>query len=194
MTLPRSSLVSTTATPYYHCISRCVRRAFLCGVDAVTGRSFEHRRGWILGRLAELEGIFAIDVCAYAVMSNHCHTVLKLNPEAARHWSTDEVLKRWTQLFSGPLVVQRYMAGERLDSGEYRAVVDSPRSGASGRRICPGSCAVSTSPSPAGPMPRMSVRVAGRSAGASFATRKPHLLLSLRWPVLGRSFQIPGAA
>jgi len=124
MTLARSSLVSTAATPYYHCISRCVRRAFLCGVDAVTGCSFEHRRGWIVERLARLEAIFAIDVCAYAVMNNHCHTVLKLNPETARQWSTDEVLARWSRLFSGPQVVQRYMAGERLDSGEYRTVVE----------------------------------------------------------------------
>jgi len=29
MPLPRYSQISLIATPYYHCISRCVRRAFL---------------------------------------------------------------------------------------------------------------------------------------------------------------------
>ena len=54
MPLPRSALVSLASTPYYHCVGRCVRRVFLCGKDQYSGRSFEHRRGWIVERLAAL--------------------------------------------------------------------------------------------------------------------------------------------
>ncbi len=71
MPKPRESLVSVESTPYYHCVARCVRRAFLCGEDLQAGKSYEHRRGWLEARLLELPKVFAIDVAAYAIMSNH---------------------------------------------------------------------------------------------------------------------------
>ena len=112
MTRPRCALISLPDTPWYHVVNRCVRRAFLCGHDALTGQNFEHRRGWVETRIRELASVFAIDVAAYAVMSNHYHIVLRVDAERARTWSTDEVLRRWTQLFTGPLLVQRYQQPE----------------------------------------------------------------------------------
>jgi hypothetical protein len=58
MPKPRKTLISLEATSYYHCVSRCVHRAFLCGVDALTGESFEHHRQWIVERIKQLANIF----------------------------------------------------------------------------------------------------------------------------------------
>lgn len=97
----RAAQVDLEATPYYHCISRCVRRAFLCGDDAYSGRTFDHGKKWIVDRLRNLSSIFAIDVCAYAVMSNHFHLVLRVNRERGLAWSDEEVALRWGKLFKG---------------------------------------------------------------------------------------------
>ncbi|AHF04667.1 hypothetical protein MARPU_13070 [Marichromatium purpuratum 984] len=110
MTRPRASLVSLSDTPWYHVVTRCVRRAYLCGFDRLTGRSFEHRRGWVELRLRQLAGVFAIDVAAYAVMSNHVHLVVRVDADRAAGWSDDEVLRRWRCLFRGPVVVERFLS------------------------------------------------------------------------------------
>lgn len=98
MTSPRSHLVDPSSPGFYHCISRCVRRAFLCGEDVATGRSFEHRRQWVEDRLLELADIFAVGVYAYAVMSNHLHVVMYVDPGTTLSWSPDEVAARWVKL------------------------------------------------------------------------------------------------
>lgn len=105
MTTPRSQQISLADTPYYHCIGRCVRRAFLCGQDNVSGISYEHRRAWVQERLALLTEVFAIDLCAYAIMSNHYHLVLRINPAKSEDWSDEEVAARWLRLFAGPPTV-----------------------------------------------------------------------------------------
>jgi hypothetical protein len=86
MAYPRSQLVSDEEPGFFHCVSRCVRRAFLCGVDAQSGKSFEHRRQWVEDRIFKLADSFAISVYAYAVMSNHFHIVLRSDPRATREW------------------------------------------------------------------------------------------------------------
>jgi len=114
----RKHLVSVSDTPYYHVTSRCVRRAFLCGTDRYSGRSYEHRRQWIEDRVRILSSLFSIELCAYAIMSNHYHLVVRLNPDEAATWSDDDVLEHWTALFRGPLLVQRHRAGEPLSAAE----------------------------------------------------------------------------
>ncbi|HPQ87910.1 MAG TPA: transposase, partial [Gammaproteobacteria bacterium] len=79
MTLARNQQICVEETPYYHVVSRCVRRAFLCGQDKYSGRSYEHRRGMIVERIKYLSSVFNIDILAYAIMSNHYHIVLKVN-------------------------------------------------------------------------------------------------------------------
>jgi len=122
MTLARKYQISLSDTPYYHCISRCVRRAFLCGKDSYTGKSYEHRKQWVADKLSQLARVFAIDVCSYAVMSNHFHGVLKINQAKADAWSMEEVLERWTQLFSGGTLVQRYKIGQCKTKAEINKV------------------------------------------------------------------------
>jgi len=90
MTQARSNLVSVSDTPYYHCISRCVRRAFLCGDDRYSGQSYEHRKGWFVERIATLSEIFTIDVAAYAVMSNHCYLVVYVEGDVERVYCPTE--------------------------------------------------------------------------------------------------------
>ena len=102
MTQPRRRLIDPNQTPYYHCVSRCVRRAFLCGKDGYTGKSFEHRRGWIARRLHDLAQIFAIDLCAYAVMSNHYHVVLRIDVSMLEDLTDEEVVERWSRLHRIP--------------------------------------------------------------------------------------------
>jgi REP element-mobilizing transposase RayT len=118
MPQPRKNQVSLLDTPYYHCVSRCVRRSFLCGTDKYSGQSYEHRRSWVEDRLIFLTTVFAIDICAYAVMSNHTHVVLYVDKILADGWDTNEVLKHYHKLHKGTLLTQKYVKGDVLSPGE----------------------------------------------------------------------------
>src|SRR3990172_1748831 len=96
---PRREIFEESTVGIYHCVNRCVRRAFLCGQDPVTGQCFDHRKDWIRTRLEELAGIFAMDVIGYAVLDNHLHVVLRNRPDLVDQWSDEEVARRWWNLF-----------------------------------------------------------------------------------------------
>ena len=122
MTIARKQQIDLSVTPYYHCINRCVRRAFLCGEDKHTGQNYEHRRKWIADKIKQLAEVFAIDVAAYAVMNNHYHIVLRVDQEGAMAWNSLEVIERWDELFSLPVLVSRFLKGECTTSAELKVV------------------------------------------------------------------------
>ncbi len=122
MTIARKELISLPVTEYYHCISRCVRRAFLCGTDEFSGNCYEHRRQWLEDRLLLLAKFFAIDIAAYAIMSNHYHVVLHVNRTKAREWRDFDVVNHWHGVFSGTGLSNKFLAGEILDAGELLAL------------------------------------------------------------------------
>ncbi|MEL4389165.1 transposase [Shewanella xiamenensis] len=118
MPRPRRTQISLEDTPYYHCCSRVVRRAFLCGDDSYSGKNYDHRRGWVESLLFELEAVFAIDVAAFAVMSNHLHLVLLVDIKTANRWTDREVLEQWHKLFKGDELTQKFVKGELVEAHE----------------------------------------------------------------------------
>ncbi len=95
MVKPRARIMHTGIVGFFHCFSRCVRRAFLCGWDSRTGKSFEHRRKWHQDRLRFLSSIFFVDVCGFAIMENHHHLILRNRPDLAESVTDLEIAHRW---------------------------------------------------------------------------------------------------
>ena len=93
MAIARKHLVDTSVTRWYHCVTRCVRRAFLLGEGP------HDRKEWIENRLEELAQIFAVAIGGFSVLDNHLHLLLRLDPDVANGWSDEEVVRRWGRLF-----------------------------------------------------------------------------------------------
>ena len=130
MTTARKHQVCVDATPYYHCVSRCVRRSFLCGTDPITHQSYEHRRSWIKRKMMALSQVYCIDICAYAIMSNHYHLVVHINREKAESLSNRQVAERWQHDHKLPFLVSRWLDGQLSSSTEIEAcmtIIDSWR-------------------------------------------------------------------
>lgn len=97
--LARYAVLDPGEIQVLHCVQRCVRRAFLCGDDPFSGKSFEHRRQWIRQRMEFLAGVFGVDCLTYTVLSNHLHVVLRSRPDVVATWDDQEVARRWLRLF-----------------------------------------------------------------------------------------------
>jgi len=124
MAIPRRKQIKPAATLLYHCSSRCVRQAYLCGVDTNSGRSFEHRRKWIEDRLLELSRAYCIDVAGYAIMSNHYHAILKIDPKLADRLTDDEVVDRWSQIHHLPPLLRLKYRGSKLSVEEEKTCAE----------------------------------------------------------------------
>jgi REP element-mobilizing transposase RayT len=116
MTMPRKLLVDVEVTRFYHCLSRCVRLARLCG------EGFEHRKQWIEDRLERLANQFAISVCGFSIMDNHLHVLVRLDPERSKDWSAKDVVRRWIAIyppktldFDDPDLVDKWVHHEAKD-------------------------------------------------------------------------------
>jgi len=120
MTLARKYQISLEDTPFYHVMTRCVRRAFLCGKDKYSGNCYEHRRKPIVERIKLLASVFNIDVCSYAIMNNHYHLVLKVN--STKEWSEKQVLTYWSSLCNIIPLCERFLKGEHLSKAELDMV------------------------------------------------------------------------
>ncbi|SQH76869.1 protein of unknown function [Shewanella benthica] len=71
------------------------------------GINYDHRRGWVESQLLKLAGVFAIDVAAYAVMSNHLHVVLSVDIYESNRWTDKEAVEHWHLIFMGTEITQK---------------------------------------------------------------------------------------
>lgn len=120
MTQARREILSNDEK-VYHCISRCVRRAYLCGFDSRSGKNFDHRKEWLRDRLEFLAKVFVIDVLAYALMSTHQHTMLRTRPDLLSKLTRLEVARRWIKLYPvSPLSEVNELAIQALSRDKNR--------------------------------------------------------------------------
>ena len=97
----RSEIYRPQEIAILHCTQRCVRRAYLSGIDALSGTDYSYRKEWIRQRIEKLASVFGLDILTYAIMSNHLHLVLRSRPDVVNAWSDRQVALRWLQIFPG---------------------------------------------------------------------------------------------
>ena len=96
--MSRSEVLATDEVVVAHVFARTVRRCFLFGTDAASGKNFDHRKRWIEAHLQHFAAAFGIDLLGYAVLSNHFHLILRTRPDVVATWGDTEVARRWLRL------------------------------------------------------------------------------------------------
>jgi hypothetical protein len=93
MTIARAQLIDPSVSRWYHCVTRCVRRAPLLAEG-----SFD-RKAWLERRIEELAGIFAVSVGAYSILDDQIQLLVRHEAEIAGSWSATEVVRRRARLY-----------------------------------------------------------------------------------------------
>ena len=106
---PRRDRMNPKEMETHHLWSRCVRSMFLMG-DSRDGVDRGERRYWLESLIEYQASVFAVDVAAYNIVSNHFHEVVRNRPDVAAAWSDDEVAWRWK------------MAWPEFRDGQWRCV------------------------------------------------------------------------
>lgn len=123
---PRSKIIKQNKVGVYHVTTRCVQQMFLLGLDYLTGRDYGHRKTWIITWLKSLADVFLVDVCAFSILDNHVHLILRNRPDQLEELTDKDVASRLARLYSGerrlvelpeiadPDVVKKYLNNKRL--------------------------------------------------------------------------------
>ena len=96
--LARAEVFAPDEVAVVHVMNRVVRRCFLLGIDSLTGKNYDHRKGWIEELLQRFASCFGIDLLGYAILSNHFHLILRSRPDVVATWDDTEVARRWLTL------------------------------------------------------------------------------------------------
>lgn len=115
MRYPRCQMVDPTSPGFFHCVSRCVRRAFLCGEDSYTGRSYEHRRAWVEERLLALAECFA-----------GLEGFMEMGRECPRHIALLDRCCFTSQIMDSPVINGLSMDGPVISQPRYQPIMDGP--------------------------------------------------------------------
>lgn len=99
MASARSEIYDPDSEGVYHCFSRCVRRAWLCGKDKQSGRNHEHRKAWLQELLELAATYFVIDMLSFSILSNHFHVILRNRPDRRDELSPEEIARRWLMVY-----------------------------------------------------------------------------------------------